>query len=308
MCEVAEKSRVPLYTLSAGDLGTKADTVEKGLMKALDCCQLWNGVLLIDEADVFLKSRDMAAASHRNELVSSKSPAHVTTPLPIFFFLLFVFSPLPPPFRSPRLFSLFFPFLFPVSPPTKPTNPLQVFLRRLEYYRGVMFLTTNRLPDIDTAFKSRIDLIIPYSDLDAPSRRKVWVNFIQKLKPGTAQVSERDFDQLAETPLNGREIKNLIKTALVLAHRDLPLRLKHLEVVLDIRKRVADMDVADAQRDADHTDNMDVTNDADYADNMDVANDADDANGGDNEDDGYDDYDDHDDYEEDDTEDPCHCE
>jgi len=171
-----------------------------------------------------------------------------------------------------------------------------------------MFLTTNRLPDIDTAFKSRIDLIIPYSDLDAPSRRKVWVNFIQKLKPGTAQVSERDFDQLAETPLNGREIKNLIKTALVLAHRDLPLRLKHLEVVLDIRKRVADMDVADAQRDADHTDNMDVTNDADYADNMDVANDADDANGGDNEDDGYDDYDDHDDYEEDDTEDPCHCE
>lgn len=101
-----------------------------------------------------------------------------------------------------------------------------------------MFLTTNRSTAIDSAFQSRIDLILPYSDLDQAGRRKVWVNFIKKLRPGVASISEGDFDELANTPLNGREIKNSIKTALVLAHTDRPLRLKHLTVVLKIRKRV----------------------------------------------------------------------
>jgi len=101
-----------------------------------------------------------------------------------------------------------------------------------------MFLTTNRVASMDAAFRSRIDLILPYSDLEEPARRKVWVNFIEKLGPEVASVGEADFDKLAKTPLNGREIKNSIKTALVLANRDMPLRLKHLDIVLNIRKRV----------------------------------------------------------------------
>ncbi|PKS12565.1 hypothetical protein jhhlp_000773 [Lomentospora prolificans] len=155
-------------------------------MNALECCQLWDAVLLIDEADVYLQARDNQSLS-RNELVS-------------------------------------------------------IFLRRLEYYQGLMFLTTNRLTAIDGAFKSRIDLILPYSDLDEPARRKVWVNFIQKLDLGVASIDEDDFDILAKTALNGREIKNSIKTALVLAKKDKPLRLKHLEIVLNIRKRVENME------------------------------------------------------------------
>ncbi|KAF2176932.1 P-loop containing nucleoside triphosphate hydrolase protein [Zopfia rhizophila CBS 207.26] len=179
---VAQKSCVPLYTLSASELGTGPGNVEKALMKALKCCQLWNAVLLIDEADVYLEARDSTNLD-RNELVA-------------------------------------------------------IFLSRLEYYQGLMFLTTNRVAAIDPAFRSRIDLILPYSDLDEPARRKVWVNFIEKLGPSVASISDSDFDQLAETQLNGREIKNSIKTSLVLANRDGPLRLKHLNVVLNIRKRV----------------------------------------------------------------------
>jgi hypothetical protein len=75
---VAEKSRVPLYIVSASDLGTAAAKVEKGLMNALECCQLWDAVLLIDEADVFLESRN-SNNLERNELVSSRSqtfPVH----------------------------------------------------------------------------------------------------------------------------------------------------------------------------------------------------------------------------------------
>ena len=102
-----------------------------------------------------------------------------------------------------------------------------------------MFLTTNRISAIDTAFKGRIDLIIPYYDLDEDSRKNVWKNFIKRLGPGAAEVSQEDFDILAKDEINGREIKNSIKTALVLAEdKKEPLRLEHLRVVLDIRKRV----------------------------------------------------------------------
>lgn len=37
-----------------------------------------------------------------------------------------------------------------------------VFLRSLEYYAGVLFLTTNRVGSIDQAFKSRIHLSVYY--------------------------------------------------------------------------------------------------------------------------------------------------
>ncbi|KAI0411715.1 P-loop containing nucleoside triphosphate hydrolase protein [Xylaria grammica] len=188
---VAEKSRVPLYVLSAGDLGTNPETVESGLTKALECCHLWDAVLLLDEADVFLETRGSNSLA-RNELVS-------------------------------------------------------IFLRRLEYYQGLMFLTTNRVEFIDSAFKSRIDLILPYDDLDEESRRQVWVNFVSRLTLGVSEINDNDFDELAKFKLNGREIKNTIKTALVLAAREMPLRLKHLRTVLNIRRRVPDFNLHDSR-------------------------------------------------------------
>lgn len=72
---VAEKSRVPLYMLSAGELGSRPEDLEAGLKRALTCCQLWHAVLLIDEADVFMESRSSNNLI-RNELVSSKSHTH----------------------------------------------------------------------------------------------------------------------------------------------------------------------------------------------------------------------------------------
>jgi hypothetical protein len=68
---VAEKSRVPLYSVSAGVLGSHANEVELALDQALDLCRLWNAILLLDEADVFLGARTDDGLL-RNELVSSK--------------------------------------------------------------------------------------------------------------------------------------------------------------------------------------------------------------------------------------------
>ncbi len=51
-----------------------------------------------------------------------------------------------------------------------------IFLRLLEYYQGILFLTTNRVKTFDEAFHSRISVALKYRDLDTPTRVKVWNN------------------------------------------------------------------------------------------------------------------------------------
>lgn len=67
---VAEKLKVPVYSLSAGELGTVPPTMEAELLKAMQISCKWNAVLLLDECDVFLEKRELNSLK-RNELVSS---------------------------------------------------------------------------------------------------------------------------------------------------------------------------------------------------------------------------------------------
>ncbi|KAI1291189.1 P-loop containing nucleoside triphosphate hydrolase protein [Xylaria venustula] len=161
---VADKSRVPLYAMSAAELGTAPDTVEKALESALGLCRMWNAMLLLDEADVFLSARTFDSIA-RNELVA-------------------------------------------------------IFLRMLEYYQGTMFLTTNRVSSIDPAFQSRVDLFLPYHDLSREARRRVWCNFIERAGQQKFDVTDDSLAKLSLLPLNGREIKNLIKSVQLLSIRN----------------------------------------------------------------------------------------
>lgn len=66
---VAEEMKVPLYMMSAGDLGFDPRNVETKLQDILEMCSRWNAVLLLDEADVFLEQRSLHELE-RNKLVS----------------------------------------------------------------------------------------------------------------------------------------------------------------------------------------------------------------------------------------------
>jgi hypothetical protein len=66
---VAEEMRVPLYMMSAGDLGFDPRKLESNLQDILEMCSRWNAVLLLDEADVFLEQRSLHELE-RNKLVS----------------------------------------------------------------------------------------------------------------------------------------------------------------------------------------------------------------------------------------------
>jgi AAA+ superfamily predicted ATPase len=96
---------------------------------------------------------------------------------------------------------------------------VSVFLRVLEYYSGILFLTTNRVTTFDDAFKSRIHIPIRYTDLTVESRKQIWRNFCGMV-PGGVDVDERGLATLAENDLNGRQIKNAIKAAESLAAFD----------------------------------------------------------------------------------------
>ncbi|KAF4952580.1 hypothetical protein FGADI_6651 [Fusarium gaditjirri] len=112
-----------------------------------------------------------------------------------------------------------------------------IFLRLLEYYKGVMILTTNRYPDIDPAFESRIDLSFVFQDLEPASRAKIWYNFLVRENKALAEDSNA-IAKLASMPLNGRQIKSAVKTARILAaSENLPLAADHLQTVVFMRMK-----------------------------------------------------------------------
>jgi SpoVK/Ycf46/Vps4 family AAA+-type ATPase len=99
----------------------------------------------------------------------------------------------------------------------KRNNLVAIFLRTLEYYQGILFLTTNRVGTFDEAFLSRIDVPIYFSALTEQNRLQIWQNLFTKLeKERTDKIrvsadvryyikEDRDLQDLK---WNGREIRS----------------------------------------------------------------------------------------------------
>ncbi|KAJ1323735.1 NTP/NDP exchange transporter [Microdochium nivale] len=170
---IAQYLHRPLLTLTVADIGTVETRVESELLKWFSLAEVWNAVLLVDEADIFLErrqNRDLA----RNGLVSA-------------------------------------------------------FLRRMEYFKGLLFLTTNRVGQIDDAFISRIHVAIGYEALNPESRSKIWQGFFSKLareRAGKIQISPAarkwvlGRTALGGLQMNGRDIRNSLQTAITLAEAE----------------------------------------------------------------------------------------
>ena len=164
--------------MTCGDLGLSATEVEKQLQAKFHLAELWDCVLLLDEADVFLAERNRQDLM-RNSLVS-------------------------------------------------------VFLRVMEYFSGIMLLTTNRVGSFDPAFTSRIHLHLYYPPLGREQSRSIWQVNIKRLKESKKRRNEHiriDADEILDYAIhhfdlamkkkrqvwNGRQIKNSFQTASALA-------------------------------------------------------------------------------------------
>lgn len=86
---------------------------------------------------------------------------------------------------------------------------VSVFLRKLEYYRGVMILTTNRVKDIDDAIQSRISVALHYGSLEFGTRKKIWGSYLKKAATakGRVECTSTDLDWLSKKELNGRQVR-----------------------------------------------------------------------------------------------------
>ena len=145
----------PLYRVHSGQLGLNVAEMEKALKDTLTRAQRWGAVMLIDEADVYIKRRDDNIAA--NAVVG-------------------------------------------------------VFLRVLEYFNGLLFLTTNRVDDIDEAIISRCIAMIKYHPPNAEDRRMIWSVMLQQF---ALDVDDNLVDELVMLfpEATGRDIKGLTKLA-----------------------------------------------------------------------------------------------
>lgn len=86
---------------------------------------------------------------------------------------------------------------------------VSIFLRKLEYYDGIIFLTTNRVQTIDEAFASRVHVAIRYDELKMSDRKKVWMGNLSKAKTrlGQARCSPNELEKLVQKQLNGRQVR-----------------------------------------------------------------------------------------------------
>ena len=143
----------PLYRVHSGQLGLNVAAMETALKDVLTRAQRWGAVMLIDEADVYIKRRDDNIAM--NAVVG-------------------------------------------------------VFLRVLEYFNGLLFLTTNRVDDIDEAIVSRCIALIRYDPPDSESRRRIWQVMLEQF---ALDVDDALLDELVELfpGASGRDIKGLAK-------------------------------------------------------------------------------------------------
>ena len=163
----------PLYRVHSGQLGLNVAEMEVALKETLTRAQRWGAIMLIDEADVYIKRRDDNIAA--NAVVG-------------------------------------------------------VFLRVLEYFNGLLFLTTNRVGDIDEAIISRCIAMIKYHPPGSEDRRKIWQVMCEQFE---LNVAASLIDELVAIfpAATGRDIKGLAKLVAKFCHQ------KQLPPSLDVFKR-----------------------------------------------------------------------
>lgn len=125
----------------------------------------------------------------------------------------------------------------------KPPNTDPFCFSRLNSHQGILILTSNRVGTFDEAFKSRIQLALHYENLTAPQRKKIWENFLDRLKDlegdkVNIEDLRRHTDDLAKHNMNGRQIRNALTTARQLAlYKEVDMDYGHLKHAINVAGR-----------------------------------------------------------------------
>jgi hypothetical protein len=129
----------------------------------------------------------------------------------------------------------------------------------IEYYEGVLFLTTNRAADFDEAFQNRVHVTIKYPPLDTQKRACIWKSLLASdpNSPNSivdATWTDSAYDILGQLDVNvrfydhemrrvlligfeikGRTIKNTVRTAVCYAQsQGAQLGVRHVAQIIQV--------------------------------------------------------------------------
>ncbi|KAL9942058.1 hypothetical protein ACHAQF_001504 [Verticillium nonalfalfae] len=199
VAEIAEK---PLYRVTCGDIGTDAKEVEDYLQTVLHLGKIWD---CGEFRSYFSLKKSMYMVNRDPVLLLDEADV----------------------FLEERTMA-----------DLQRNSLVTVFLRVLEYYEGILMLTSNRVGTFDEAFKSRIQVAIHYDNLSKKARKAIWRNFFDMIEDSPHEdvnmpELERRLDELSAEEMNGRQIRNALRTARQLAkHRNERLDWPHLSQVI----------------------------------------------------------------------------
>jgi len=98
-------------------------------------------------------------------------------------------------------------------------------LQRMEAYRGVAILTTNRKSSLDQAFLRRIRFVVEFPFPEAPQRAEIW----RHIFPPRTPVQALNIDRLARLRVSGGNIHNIaMGAAFLAADAGQPVQMKHV--------------------------------------------------------------------------------
>jgi AAA+ superfamily predicted ATPase len=221
---ISQHVQKPLVSLSIGSRIVDEFRLQERLATEFRRAADWDAILLLDEADVVLEARSFEDV-RRNGIVSGKfpRPAHVTHDDLIYTDVLIMCA--------------------------------TVFLRELEYYKGVLFLTTNRISTMDVAFQSRIQIGIGFKDLTPAVRKEIWLSLLDLNKDGSTDLQalgeiKNKAETLAKCELNGRELRNVLNVADAYAYHQfkIPGRMSYDHVEKAVRAAVEFKKLLEAER------------------------------------------------------------
>ncbi len=117
-------------------------------------------------------------------------------------------------------------------------------LRALEYFKGILIMTTNRVMTFDVAMLSRCHYAVNFNSLTHKQEQNIWQAYVEQLNhQNSARKPEieawvGEITKKTKNPqirLSGREIRNVFTTAQTLAQAepDKKIQKKHLERVYD---------------------------------------------------------------------------
>ncbi|KAK6077366.1 ATPase [Seiridium cupressi] len=128
---------------------------------------------------------------------------------------------------------------------------LPIFLRHLEYSDCLTFISVSRIGTVDPAVVTRIHVGVPFPNFDFGTQQKIWHRVIERLPHDyverdemqdfiTHQLGELDSGRYRE--MNGRQIRNCIDVALILARNEGSSKMqhRHVERVLELGKDFKD--------------------------------------------------------------------